>query len=141
MPGTAAGRASCSDPSIGGDRTSTRYAILNGVHGSAQNAGHEGNVLVDRSGPTRRFHIVDGETTFAGKQPYAPKSVLLPFLDQGPRQLSPKLWARLRRTDVNMWRVDLLTLGIPKDRIDAAVQRLELVKTHGLDAIRRGFAD
>jgi hypothetical protein len=100
--------------------------------------GHGGNIMVSRSRGKNRFWAVDGETAFSRK-PQEPQSALADRLGEGPRQLSRRLWTRVRNADVTRWRSDLAALGVPVEDIDAAQTRLDLVKLHGLAAVADAF--
>ncbi len=108
-------------------------AVLQYVVRFVDDARNVESELVGPEGKERRvFRTFDAEHSFGTMEPE--RGFMNVVLD-GPPQLSPRVWRKIKQTNIESWRQALLSEGIPHDRVDGAVHRLRLVQEHGLDAL------
>jgi hypothetical protein len=100
------------------------------------------NVLVSKSDRgLLRYDAIDGERSFGHSEGFRQFFAVRNLVAQGgPRQLSPGLWDRIRRTNIGRWTAHLQAAGVPPQEIGRAVSKLRQVQEHGLDVILQPFS-
>ncbi len=128
-----------------GDASAVQTALTTGrvvdwdsMHGVAilhfvtNEADAKPNNLIMGTGEKLRMYAIDGESSFGSRPTGRGFPIYLPA--DTPRQLSDKLWARIRRVNVDKFASDLGEAGLSPDKIAATIARLKLVQEHGLSA-------
>jgi hypothetical protein len=96
---------------------------------------HAGNLLISRTANgLLRYHAIDADASF-GFIGNAKWNTARELVRQGPRDLSPALWDRIRKADIPRWLQHLHENGLRPDQINEALRRLQLVQEHGLAVI------